>query len=348
MPHLSELHGASTHLAVVAIPVFAILHFLRRSGRGGEAVAGAEPWALAASLAGVAAAGVTGLLVWGQAQTSLRGSHFDQGSLHFWLGILVAVLTVAVAVDWYISRKRSGPRHRPVVVPVLAVLIVAGVAVQGFIGGRLTYDRAVGVYDGGELAQTAVGAEQLNIAITQGKNEVLAGREAFSKEGLGCATCHGNLAQGDRGPRLAGGRDVEEFRNVHGHGLFPKQVGHRPRLRGDQRVPADARATGPRWRRRRGLTRPARRLGGDGQGVAGTARPRRSRRRCRRRSSRAARCRIRRRRRRRSARRRRGRSRRACRRAGARDSCARRKYSGASCSHVAPMPPCTAMFVRAA
>ena len=34
MPHLSELHGASTHLAVVAIPVFAILHFVRRAACG--------------------------------------------------------------------------------------------------------------------------------------------------------------------------------------------------------------------------------------------------------------------------------------------------------------------------
>ena len=31
-----------------------------------------------------------------------------------------------------------------------------------------------------------------------------------------------------------------------------------------------------------------------------------------------------------------------------RDSCARRKYSGASCSHVAPMPPCTEMCSRVA
>jgi hypothetical protein len=79
MPHLSELHGASTHLAVVAIPVFAILHFLRRAGRGGVAVVGAEPWALGASVAGVAASGLTGLLVWGQAQTMLRPG--DRGSV---------------------------------------------------------------------------------------------------------------------------------------------------------------------------------------------------------------------------------------------------------------------------
>src|SRR5689334_15072325 len=145
MPHLSELHGASTHLAVVAIPVFAILHFARRARAGGTAVAVAEPWALAASLAGVALSGLTGLLVWRQAQTTLRGSDFQLGSVHFWLGIAIAVLSVAVTVDWYLSRRRDGTWHRPVVVPLLAVLIVIGVAVQGYLGGRMTYDRAVGV-----------------------------------------------------------------------------------------------------------------------------------------------------------------------------------------------------------
>lgn len=224
MPHLSELHGASTHLAVVAIPVFAILHFVRRAGRGGPAAASAEPWALVASLAGVALSGATGLLVWGQAQTTLRGDDFRIGSLHFWLGIAIAVLSVGVAVDWYLSRRRDGTWHRPVVVPVLAVLIVIGVAVQGYFGGRMTYHHAVGVADGGELAQTATGASRLHVALAGGAAEATAGRQAFSTAGLGCASCHGDLAQGDRGPALAGGRDLEEFRRVHAHGLFPSEV----------------------------------------------------------------------------------------------------------------------------
>lgn len=224
MPHLSELHGASTHLAVVAIPVFAILHFVRRAGRGGTAVAAAEPWALGASIAGVALSGLTGLLVWGQAQTMLRGSDFRIGSVHFWLGIAIAVLSIAVVVDWYLSRRREGTWHRPVVVPVLAVLIVIGVAVQGYLGGRMTYHHAVGVADGGELAQSATGARQLEMALSKGASPATAGRQAFSETGLGCAACHGDLAQGDRGPALAGGRDVEEFRHVHEHGLFPPDV----------------------------------------------------------------------------------------------------------------------------
>src|SRR4051794_38079431 len=219
MPHLSELHGAATHLAVVAIPLFAILHFLRRAGRGGPAVIGAEPWALGAALVGVASAGVTGLLVWGQAQTTLRGQHFRIGTAHFWLGIAVAVLGVAAAADWYRTRRRDGARHRPTVVPVIAVAIVAGVLVQGYLGGRMTYDKGVGVFDGGEMAQTAAGAARLNAALAAGQDMVTAGRAAFAADGLGCARCHGDLAQGMRGPSLRGGREVEDFRRVHGHGL---------------------------------------------------------------------------------------------------------------------------------
>jgi uncharacterized membrane protein len=224
MPHLSELHGAATHLAVVAIPLFAILHFLRRAGRGGAAVVGAEPWALGAAILGVAASGLTGLLVWGEAQTTLRGQHFRLGTVHFWLGIAVAVLAVCAAADWIVSRQRDGVHHRPAIVPLLALLIVAGVAVQGYVGGRMTYDHGVGVYDGGQFAQTAVGAAKLHVAEATNAPMVEAGKDAFSADGLGCARCHGELAQGLRAPPLAGGRGVEDFRRVHQHGLFPASV----------------------------------------------------------------------------------------------------------------------------
>ncbi|HEU4976146.1 MAG TPA: DUF2231 domain-containing protein [Baekduia sp.] len=224
MPHLSELHGAATHLAVVAIPLFAILHFLRRLGRGGPAVLAAEPWALGASLVGVAAAGVTGLLVWGQAQTELRGDAFRVGSAHFWLGIAIAVLATGVTADWWITHRTHGRHQLPRVVPALAVLVVVGVFVQGYLGGRMTYNDGVGIQDGGQFAQTAIGVKRLETALATGASPVAAGRMAFSAQGLGCARCHGDQAQGQRGPRLAGGVELPEFRDVHGHGLFPSDV----------------------------------------------------------------------------------------------------------------------------
>ena len=42
-----------------------------------------------------------------------------------------------------------------------------------------------------------------------------------SRAGLGCASCHGDLAQGERGPSLAGGRGLDEFRHVPANGLLP-------------------------------------------------------------------------------------------------------------------------------
>jgi mono/diheme cytochrome c family protein len=224
MLHLSELHGAATHLAVVAIPLFAILYAARRAGLGGTTVEHAEPVALAAGVIGVGAAGVTGLLVWGQAQTSLRGHAFRVGTAHFWVGILTLILVAIPAAAHGIARARGTRHPAPRLFGAVAALAVVAVGAQGWLGGRMTYEHAVGIDSGGQLAQTAVGAEELNIALAQGKNEVLAGREAFSSEGLGCASCHGDRAQGLRGPRLAGGVELEEFRQVHGTGLFPREI----------------------------------------------------------------------------------------------------------------------------
>jgi mono/diheme cytochrome c family protein len=223
MPHLAELHGAATHLAVVAIPVYLLVLLVRRAGRGGTALAAAEPWVIGGALAGVALAGVTGLLVWGQAKTSLRGSSFRIGTAHFWLGIAMAALVLALA-GWRRFRV-AGDRHThgPELVAGGALALVAVLA-QGYLGGRMTYHHGVGVDRGGQFAQTAVGAARLDVALATGARPAAAGQQAFAAAGLGCAACHGDRAQGLRGPRLAGGVELGRFRRVHGHGLFPPQV----------------------------------------------------------------------------------------------------------------------------
>ena len=235
LPHLSELHGAATHLAVVAIPVYALLVVLRRLGRAEGVLAPIEPWVLGAVVLGVAASGATGLLVWGQAQQQLRGSSFQNGTAHFWLGIALGVVVLGVA-SLRVRAQRSGGR-----VPGLrirsfgpgglataaigvAALALAMVSVQGYLGGRMTYEHGVGVEAGGQFAQTARGASALHLARANGTSPVEAGAAAFSGDGLGCASCHGGLAQGARGPQLAGGKDLEDFRRVHAHGLFPPSV----------------------------------------------------------------------------------------------------------------------------
>src|SRR3954452_13763867 len=186
MPHLSELHGAATHLAVIAIPVYAVVLMLRRFGPDHQTLAHVEPWLLGGALAGVAAAGATGLLVWGQAQTTLRGSAFRAGTLHFWLGIALAAVVI-VSVGWQHWHRRQGRRHtyRAFVAP--AVVAVVAVLVQGYVGGRMTYQHAVGIYDGGQLQASATGATQLELALASGTSPATAGKQAFSAQGLGCA-----------------------------------------------------------------------------------------------------------------------------------------------------------------
>jgi mono/diheme cytochrome c family protein len=207
MPHLSELHGAATHLATVAIPAFAVLLLLHRA----DLVTAAVPkWVLICAGVGVVLAGATGLLVWGQSKTELRGGDYSIGNLHFWLGIATAA-AVALAL---VRRLRVAA----------AILALGLVVAQGYLGGRMAYDRGVGVQAAGEYRQTAVGASRLAVALATGTGEVAAGRAAFSASGLGCADCHGDRAQGERGPRLAGGRDLADFRHVHANGLFPPQV----------------------------------------------------------------------------------------------------------------------------
>lgn len=235
LPHLSELHGAATHLAVVAIPLYALLVILRRLGRAESVLAPLEPWLLGAVVLGVAASGATGLLVWGQAQQQLRGSSFRIGTAHFWLGIALGIVVLGVAALRVRAQRSDGRvpglRVRPFGAGALAsaaigvaALALAMVSVQGYLGGRMTYEHGVGVEAGGQFAQTARGASALHVALAQGTPPVDAGAEAFSGDGLGCASCHGGLAQGARGPQLAGGKSLEDFRRVHEHGLFPPSV----------------------------------------------------------------------------------------------------------------------------
>jgi uncharacterized membrane protein len=223
VPHLSELHGAATHLAVVAVPLYAVLMLLRRARLARPTLVVLEPWVLGAAVVGVAASGATGLLVWGQAQQELRGHAFRDGTAHFWLGIALAVVLVAIAaLRW---RPIAAGRARVGSAVAAAGLLAFGlVAVQGYLGGRMTYEHGVGVEAGGQFAQTARGAQALDLALAAGQRPAAAGATAFSTTGLGCAACHGDHAQGARGPALAGGRPLGDFRRVHAHGLFPPSV----------------------------------------------------------------------------------------------------------------------------
>jgi uncharacterized membrane protein len=208
---------------VVAIPLYVIVLLCRRADVGRATLDPVEPWVVGGAVAGTVLAGATGLLVWGQAQTQLRDGQFKLGTAHFWLGIVVTVIVLVVAGWrlWRVQQDRHTHGHALLAGGVLALIAVLA---QGYLGGRMTYDQGVGVDSAGQFAQSASGARQLDAALAKGTAPTTAGRIAFARSGLGCASCHGDQAQGLRGPDLAGGVELEEFRHVHGTGLFPPDV----------------------------------------------------------------------------------------------------------------------------
>lgn len=214
---LPEIHGLVVHLPILAVPVVFVLGALRWRGRGGEAVARAEPWAFGAAALGSALAVVSGLAVLQDARTELRGHTVTLVFVH--LGLALVLTAAFLVVGWFRWRRRASEA----VVAVTGLAGVLLVVAVGYIGGRMVYIHAVGIDGGGELAQSASGAATVAVDLARHESRVAVGRWAF-QHGFGCAACHGMEAQGARGPGLSGGFDVRRFEHTHGAGLFPRRI----------------------------------------------------------------------------------------------------------------------------
>jgi mono/diheme cytochrome c family protein len=222
VPSLSEIHGLIVHLPLLAVPVLALLVLLERLGRGGDLVRRSQPWVLAAAAAGSVLAVGSGLLVLGGAQKTLRGSTGKLVWIHLGLGVVLGLSLLLLGWLWWRSASRGAEpsfRTRAGIAGVALVLVVG----VGYVGGKMVYAQGVGVEAGGQFAQTAQGAEVLAAGLATKADTVALGKQAF-QTGLGCGSCHGMQAQGGRGPALAGGIELEWFRNAHGAELFPASV----------------------------------------------------------------------------------------------------------------------------
>jgi uncharacterized membrane protein len=217
MVTLPEIHGLIVHLPILAVPVVFVLGFLRWRERGGEAVLRAEPWAFGAAVVGSGLAFLSGLAVFQDARTTLRGHTVTLAYVHL---ALAFVLTAAFAVVGLLRWRRE---ISDAVVAVTGLFGVLLVVVIGYIGGRMVYIHAVGLDKGGELAQTASAASTVAVDLARHESPAAVGKWAF-QTGFGCASCHGLKAQGGRGPGLSGGFEVGNFEQTHGSGLFPLQV----------------------------------------------------------------------------------------------------------------------------
>ncbi len=222
MPSLSEIHGLLVHLPLLAVPVLALLVALERLRRGGDLVPRSQPWVLAAGLAGAIVAVLSGLLVLGRAQQTLRGSTGKLIWIHLGLGVALSLLLLALGVVWWRAHKAAGAPTFNLRATAAAAALVLTVA-SGYVGGKMVYAQGVGVDAGGQFAQTARGASALAAGFAVKADPVALGKVAY-QSGLECGSCHGMQAQGGRAPALAGGVELDSFRSTHGNSLFPASV----------------------------------------------------------------------------------------------------------------------------
>lgn len=222
MPSLSEIHGLIVHLPLLAVPVLALLIVLERLGRGADLVRRTQPWVLGAGAVGAVVAVLSGLLVLGGAQKTLRGSTGKLVWIHLGLGVAVAVTLVLLGLLWWLAGRNGSAPGFGARAALAGTALLLTVSV-GFVGGKMVYAQGVGVDAGGQFAQTARGASLLAGGLATNADPLPLGKQAF-QTGLGCGSCHGMQAQGARGPALAGGVPLEAFRSAHGNGLFPSSV----------------------------------------------------------------------------------------------------------------------------
>lgn len=182
----------------------------------------------------MALAGLSGLLVNGRAKTSLRGTDATLGSVHLYLGLVLGLIMLGLGAR-RLAVWRRGDGDVLAAPAGAGMLLFVVVAVMGWLGGQMTYQQAVGVSRGGELARSAQGAEQLAVALASGIPPARAGQRAF-QSGLGCAACHGMQAQGGRGPRLSGGAGAASLSPQARPGAVSHGHRQRPAVRCHQRL----------------------------------------------------------------------------------------------------------------
>jgi uncharacterized membrane protein len=222
VPSLSEIHGLIVHLPLLAVPVLALLVLLELLGRGGDLVRRTQPWVLGAGAVGAVVAVGSGLLVLGGAQKTLRGSTGKLIWIHLGLGVVLALALLLLGWLWWRSASKGASPAFGTRASIAAVSLVLVVSV-GYVGGKMVYAQGVGVDAGGQFAQTARGAEMLAAGLATHTDPVALGKQAY-QTGLGCGSCHGMDAQGDRAPALAGGVELSWFRDAHAKELFPASV----------------------------------------------------------------------------------------------------------------------------
>jgi uncharacterized membrane protein len=173
----SEWHAIMAHFPIVLLILGFIVDLVYTKFRHpGVRVAGLS--LLIGGLLGAIAAALTGVAVRQNAELVLPS--LTDFTIHAVLGftLLVIVAVLVIARVWMLVASKS-----PITLPQITVgVVVIGLVLSvGFYGGRLVYDRGIGVAEGGiyyETAQQVVELERIR-AVTP--NAAERGAEAFQR-----------------------------------------------------------------------------------------------------------------------------------------------------------------------
>ena len=183
MPSLPKIHGLLVHLPLLAVPVLALLVVLERLGWGGDLVRRTQPWVLAAAAAGAVVAVLSGLLVLGGAQRTLRGSTAKLVWIHLGLCVVLALSLLLLVWIWWRAGGIDATPAFGARAGIAATALLLTVAV-GFVGGKMVYAQGVGVDAGGQFAQTARGASLLAAGLATNADPLTLGKQGY-QTGLG-------------------------------------------------------------------------------------------------------------------------------------------------------------------
>jgi|SRR5688572_4359751 len=135
------LHPALVHVPTGLFPAATVFDLIAVYGGGGNAAVRCAFWCVAVGVVGAVAAAPTGLADWWEIK---RGKPaYKLGLIHMTLNVGVLVL-MAVSL-WLRWRQQPGVISSPPTAIVLALLGNAVLLVSGYLGGRMVFDKGIGV-----------------------------------------------------------------------------------------------------------------------------------------------------------------------------------------------------------
>jgi uncharacterized membrane protein len=134
------LHPALVHVPTGLFPAALLFDLMWLAGGGDEVFARCAFWAIAVGLIGAVAAAPTGLADWWDVKPGKPA--YKLGLIHMVINVVVLAL---MALSLYLRWRRGSPWTPAAGAIAMNVLANLLLVVSGYLGGRMVFDKGVGV-----------------------------------------------------------------------------------------------------------------------------------------------------------------------------------------------------------